>query len=220
MVKNEESDSYCFEDWTVMTREFEFNPANVNTILSQTWRHLQAAIETETHAWRLGTLATASEGRPRVRTVVLRDIQPERRELICYTDRRSDKISELEQTPWMEWMAYDSLTRVQIRLRGEATVHTGDDVSAAHWEKSSPEHRRGYITVAEPGTRSETPEPNLPDYLFDRLPNDEEAQLGYENFAVIVCRIDHLDWLQLRRNGHLAAQFLWTDKWEGHWKFA
>ncbi|WP_339733995.1 pyridoxamine 5'-phosphate oxidase family protein [uncultured Gimesia sp.] len=203
-----------------MTRQFEFNPAKVSTILDETWQHLTSAIETETHPWRLGQLATAAEGRPRVRTVVLRDVQPESRELICYTDRRSDKVSELEESPWIEWVTYDPITRVQIRLRGSATIHSDAARAAQHWQDSSPEHRRGYITVSAPGTKVDSAVSNLPDYLFDRLPNDEEAQLGFENFAVIVCRIEHLDWLQLRRNGHLAAQFLWTDKWEGHWKYA
>lgn len=203
-----------------MTRQFEFNPTNVSTILDETWQHLKAASDTETHPWRLGNLATVAEERPRVRTVVLRDVQIEARELICYTDQRSDKVNELKAAPYMEWVTYDPITRVQIRLRGIATVHSNDEHAAQHWNNSSPEHRRGYITVSPPGTKAESASPNLPDYLFDRLPNDEEAQLGYENFAVIVCRIEHLDWLQLRRNGHLAAQFRWTDKWEGHWKYA
>lgn len=203
-----------------MTRQFEFNPANVSTILDETWQHLTSAVETETHPWRLGNLATVAAGRPRVRTVVLRDVQREERELICYTDRRSDKVAELQASPWIEWVTYDSVTRVQIRLRGIATVHIDDDRAAQHWENSSLEHRRSYITVSAPGTKAESALPNLPDFLFDRLPNDEEAHLGFENFAVIVCQIEHLDWLQLRRNGHLAAQFLWTDKWEGHWKYA
>tara|TARA_R110002111_G_scaffold107056_2_gene165443 strand:+ start:6744 stop:7355 length:612 start_codon:yes stop_codon:yes gene_type:complete len=203
-----------------MARQFEFNPANVSTILEETWLHLKSAADTETHPWRLGNLATVSEGRPRVRTVILRDVQTEERELVCYTDQRSDKICELKDSPWMEWLTYDPITRVQIRLRGSATVHIQDECAEQHWQDSSPEHRRGYITVSPPGAKADSAVPNLPDYLFDRLPNDEEAQLGYENFAVIVCRIEHLDWLQLRRNGHLAAQFRWTDKWEGHWKYA
>ena len=203
-----------------MTREFEYNPTNVSTILDETWQHLKSAAETETHPWRLGNLATVAKDRPRVRTVVLRDVQTEARELICYTDQRSDKVKEIRAASSVEWVTYDPITRVQIRLRGNATVHSYDERAAQHWNESSHEHRRGYITVSRPGTKAESAVPNLPDYLFDRLPNDEEAQLGYENFAVIVCHIEHLDWLQLRRNGHLAAQFRWTDKWEGHWKYA
>ncbi len=203
-----------------MTREFNFNPAQVNTILDESWRHLKEAADSETHPWRLGNLATVSNDRPRLRSVVLRDVQLQERELICYTDFRSDKINEIKGSPSVEWAAYDPITRVQIRLRGIASIHNNDERSEQHWRESSPEHRRGYITVSVPGTKAESAVANLPDYLLDRLPNDEEAQLGYENFAVIVCRIEHLDWLQLRRNGHLAAQFLWTDKWEGHWKYA
>ena len=203
-----------------MTRQFDFNPAKVHTILNETWRHLNHAVETEMHPWRLGTLATIFDNRPRVRTVVLRAIDAEQREMVCYADRRSDKIQEIQNCPWVEWATYDPVTRVQVRLRGQAEVHINDEVSARHWEVSSLEHRRGYITVSEPGTKVESATPNLPDYLFDRLPNDEESQLGYKNFAVIVCRVEYIDWLELRRNGHLAAQFLWTDKWEGHWKYA
>lgn len=203
-----------------MTRQFDFNPTKIHTILNETWRHLSYAVETETHPWRLGTLATISDNRPRSRTVVLRAIDTEQRQLICYTDQRSDKVQELQANPWVEWVTYDPVTRVQIRLRGRAEVHTEDDLTARHWQASTPEHRRGYITVSAPGTKAEQASPNLPDYLFDRLPNDEEAQLGYENFAVIVCYVEHIDWLELRRNGHLSAQFLWTDKWEGHWKYA
>lgn len=203
-----------------MTRQFEFNPANISTILEVMWKHLKSAVETETHPWRVGTLASSAGGRPRARSVVLRDVVPEARELVCYTDVRSEKVGELEACPWFEWMSYDPVTRVQIRLRGSVTLHNQDERAARHWQESSLEHRRGYITVSTPGTKTERPASNLPDYLFDRLPNDEESQLGYQNFAVIVCRIEHVDWLQLRRNGHLAAQFLWTDKWEGHWKYA
>lgn len=203
-----------------MTREFNFNPAQVNTILDESWRHLKEAADSETHPWRMGNLATVSNDRPRLRSVVLRDVQLEDRELICYTDFRSDKVNEIKGSPWVEWLAYDPVTRVQIRLRGIASIHNNDKQSEQHWCESSPEHRRGYITVSEPGSKAESALANLPDYLLDRLPNDEEAQLGYKNFAVIVCRIEHLDWLQLRRNGHLAAQFLWTDKWTGHWKYA
>lgn len=203
-----------------MTREFNFNPTQVNTILTESWRHLREAADSETHPWRLGSLATVLNNRPHVRTVVLRDVQPDERELICYTDLRSAKISQIKDSPCVEWMVYDPTTRVQIRLRGTASIHSNDERSEQHWCESSPEHRREYITVSTPGTRADSAVANLPDYLFDRLPNDEEAQLGYENFAVIICRIEHLDWLQLRRNGHLAAQFLWTDKWEGHWKYA
>ncbi|MFK7776848.1 MAG: pyridoxamine 5'-phosphate oxidase family protein [Gimesia sp.] len=203
-----------------MTRQFEFNLTNVSTILDETWQQLKSASETEAHPWRLGNLATLAEGRPRVRTVVLRDVQIDARELICYTDQRSDKVCELNAAPNIEWVTYDPVTRVQIRLSGSATVYSNDERAAQHWKDSSPEHRRGYITVSPPGTEAASALPNLPDYLFDRLPNDEEAQLGYENFAVIVCHIEHLDWLQLRRNGHLAAHFRWTDQWEGHWKYA
>ena len=64
-------------------------------------------------------LATVGrDGRPRIRTVVLRGVDAEARTVRFHTDSRSDKISELADDPRYALLGYDADAKVQIRVEG------------------------------------------------------------------------------------------------------
>ena len=67
------------------------------------------------HAFRFFTLATiASDGRPHIRTVVLRDFNPMNISFTVYTDSRSQKLKELERDKRAQLLFYDSKKMLQI----------------------------------------------------------------------------------------------------------
>ena len=45
-----------------------------------------------------------------------------------------------------------------------------------------------------------------------------DSQVGRENFAVICCRFDRMDWLKLGLTGHRRARFFWwEDRLDASW---
>ncbi|HJV95000.1 MAG TPA: pyridoxamine 5'-phosphate oxidase, partial [Albitalea sp.] len=66
---------------------------SLEAIEAAIWRELESAVGKTDHAWRTGTLATVGEGYADARTVVLRELDVARRELLIYTDARSAKVA-------------------------------------------------------------------------------------------------------------------------------
>ncbi|MEM9875489.1 MAG: pyridoxamine 5'-phosphate oxidase family protein, partial [Myxococcota bacterium] len=108
-------------------------------------------------------LATVDgSGRPRCRTVVVRDVDAARDTLAVVFDARSAKHQELRATPWVEMCWYFRKTREQFRLHGRA--HTGDaSVRDAFWRRLSDAARRTFSWPAPGAPRDETAAPDPDD---------------------------------------------------------
>ena len=77
--------------------------------------------------WRNVALATVGlDGRPQVRTVVLRRFDRVGRLLDVHTDIRSAKHAELRAHADAALHGWDAEARVQLRVAGKASLHTGD----------------------------------------------------------------------------------------------
>ena len=163
------------------------------------------------HAFHTPVLATNGvDGFPAARTVVLRGFDPRQRTLIFHTDRRSTKIAELSADPRVAVVFYDARGKVQLRAAGTASIHIGDDVASAAWERLSAWSRRGYLG-APPGTPSLEPTSGLPADLEHREPLPKEADDAAANLVVVHVLITRLDWLYLAAQGHRRAAFTWGD---------
>ena len=183
-------------------------PAN---LLAHLWRQLAHAAAEGGSDFQRPALATVDDQlRPDSRIVVLREADPESRHLICYTDRRSPKIAQLRSRPFTSWTFWDPQAKVQIRAFAEATIHLDDAIADAHWARASLSSRRCYLAPNPPGEPADGPSPNLPEAVRDRLPTGDEIREGRDQFAVIACRVDRLDWLYLHHDGHRRAEFCWT----------
>jgi pyridoxamine 5'-phosphate oxidase len=164
------------------------------------WRRLAAelaaAAASARHPLHLLTVATInSDGFPAARTVVLREFDPERREVRFHTDRRSPKATQLARDGRVALHWYDPRARLQIRIVAQATLHHLDETARAAWLASQPMSRACYHSAASPGT----PLPEFPASPQPPAPDDDAA---LANFAVVRCRFTAVELLALHASGH------------------
>lgn len=182
----------------------------LSDLLSQIWQDLQRGANdahSPLHSPAFGTIGPRGCS---LRTVVLRRVEPEARQIYCHIDIRSDKVEEIRANPAVSYLFYAAEEKIQIRAEGLATVHYQDEVAQLGWQNSRLSSRRAYLANPGPGTKIERPDSGLPSNMLDRSPNQVESELGWPNFAVILTTVQRLDWLYLAASGHRRAQFEWT----------
>ena len=102
--------------------------------------------------------------------------------------------------------AYDPGQRIQLRLRGLASLHSDDDLAAAGWNASRDFSRMCYAIQPGPGQPIAVPPP---------APTD--ARSGRAHFAVISMVVDELEWLWLAAEGHRRARITWGGQPSAGW---
>ena len=102
---------------------------NLNELLAQIWPWLERACQEEGNPLRTPVFGSANEHEISVRTVVLRQVQPANRELVCQSDYRSRKCWEIRKNPQVRWLFYHPDEHIQIRAGGPAVVHQLDAVA-------------------------------------------------------------------------------------------
>ena len=171
--------------------------ANGDEMRRAIWSELLRASEKRQHEWRTPLLATIGlDGAPQARTMVLREVRPEGRQLLFYTDRRSRKVAELIHNPigslvfWSKHLEWQLRAQVVVRVELD-----GQGVDAA-WE-----HVRGSGSAA--------------DYLTPHAPGAVLVQtdrngLEIHQLALLIARVESIDWLEVGRGGHRRARLTET----------
>lgn len=161
------------------------------------WSELAQATHERGHPWRVVVLATVENSpqglRAAARSVVLRDVQPEHRQLLFYTDTRTPKVQQLRQQPQGTLLAWSATLSWQLRLEvGLVVADSGLDVSS-RWArvKLSPS-AQDYLAALPPGTPVDRYEPE---------------RGSREHFAVVTAQVTAVDWLELHPDGHRRARF-------------
>ncbi|MCA8995509.1 MAG: hypothetical protein KDA80_00920 [Planctomycetaceae bacterium] len=162
---------------------------------------LTRACDNLDHPWSLPVLATQGFQIPKQRILVLRDFESEPFLLTMYTDRRSGKVAEIEESPQVSWLFYHPHWRVQLGLRGIVRVHRDGNLVDAAWERTRPTSRVPYRSPISPGAVLDTPDENI------STPNEEQ---GRRNFCVLITEIHFVEVFLLRLQGNLRAI------WESH----
>lgn len=177
-------------------------------IYRRLWMNLTSAAHDSNHGWHWPSLATVdSDNRPQVRTVVLRGADYDSGTLVTYTDRRSRKFQQIQDSPTVSWLFWDAQLRAQLRVETSARLRWDDQTADSCWEASPLTSRRSYLAPLPSGISSPDPATNLPDHLRDRVPTADESNAGRHNFAVIESTIKSMEWLLLGRQGNLSAGF-------------
>lgn len=169
------------------------------------WNSLKSAAENQGHPWRIPALATVSpDGRPAVRSVVLRRALVETFTLVAHTDVRSPKVVDLRVSPATEWLFYDHESQVQIRLQGESRIITSGTEYEEAWVSTPGVLRPNYNSADPPGSP-----------MGGRKRSSDQSD-GKGNFALIASEIFRMDWLQLMPPEHERYLFTRTGmSWEG-----
>ncbi|MDP4302561.1 pyridoxamine 5'-phosphate oxidase family protein [Leptothrix discophora] len=158
--------------------------------------HSRASADRPAHPWRRAAFATVGEDGPEVRSIVLRDLQADRRELVFYADARSPKVAQLRADPRGQILCWSEPLGWQVRLACTIEIATdGLDVTA-RWARIR--HRpaaHDYLSPLAPGSPLEAPAvPLAPERVR-------------ESFAVLTARVRAIDWLELHAQGHRRARF-------------
>ena len=188
------------------------SPTTLDTVLAQCWSLLREGVTQPNSTMRTPVLGSVSDAGCELRTVILRGFDPVHRTLQCHTDTRSPKMAELRKFNRVQWLFYASDARVQLRAAGLAKVLCEGALADAAWAEQHPRSRRVYQTEQAPGTASELPTGGFSQRTANQSPNVDNTNSGRPNFAVIECRIDKLDWLQLGMGENTRAQFNWTSE--------
>ena len=172
----------------------------LNLILEDCKKQLSAAIIHKKHSFRYLTLATIKkDGGPKLRTVVLREFNPENFEFAIYSDIRSSKIQELKLFPEAQFLFYDSSRLIQLIIDlNLKCFSTKNDIYNLLPESS----KKDYSCVLIPGT-----EINSPDEITYNFKNN--------NFVKIIFEAKKIEYLKLKRPNHIRSIYSIEDNWEG-----
>ena len=151
------------------------------------------------------TLCTVNEKQePQGRTVILRGFESETYNLTIHSDYRAKKIEEIKKNKNVSLIFYDEKKKIQIRLRGDATINQSKKNS---WVKLSPWSRRCYLSYISPGSETSMPTSGFSEKFSEDAPTLEESETGLKNFSVIDVSINEIEWLYLASQGHRRILF-------------
>ena len=178
--------------------------------LAEVWELLDNAVQEPAEDLHLPSIATIGlDEFPRSRTVVLRGFERNRRELLIHTDFRSPKCREIEQHPSISWLFYDRGRKLQLRVRTTALLEARSPRADTAWANATASSRRAYLAPFVPSSPIDTWHPNIPEEFQRTVPPIEATEVGRENFALIVCRIEEIDRLDLGYDGHRRSRWRW-----------
>ncbi|WP_175704662.1 pyridoxamine 5'-phosphate oxidase family protein [Burkholderia ambifaria] len=179
------------------------------------WSCLESGIGTQRSPFTMVQAATLGlDGAPKVRTIVLRQVNRADRLLTFHTDVRSEKVAELRRDPRIAVIANDLDALVQIRAEGVASICDDEAQRRAIWQSSRPHTLLLYRAPLRPGTPIESPEEAHVTPSQGDAPTDD----GYRNFCLVHVTVTRIDWLELARAGHRRAIFdVNDDGYKGRW---
>jgi pyridoxamine 5'-phosphate oxidase len=184
-------------------------PTTLDAVLDAVWRQLALAVHDKAHAWRTPVLATRDGESVDARTVVLREVRSDERQVLFYTDPRAGKVRQLLVQPQAVLVLWSPALAWQLRLRVNLTLQTqGLDVTS-RWArvKMSPS-AQDYLSPLPPGavlvddgsSHNHSHSMN-PSRLHDTHPDSDVF------FGVVVAQVHSVDWLELSAQGHRRARF-------------
>ncbi|HEX8638997.1 MAG TPA: pyridoxamine 5'-phosphate oxidase family protein [Pyrinomonadaceae bacterium] len=184
-------------------------PISHGEILKKIWKHLDLATLERDHPFHTPVFGTVCDDAPNLRVVVLRRFWRKSPRLAFHTHIGSPKISEVRSNPNVSFAFYHPQEKLQLRVRGTATVHLNDELAEEQWLSTELFARRCYIGDA-PSQESRKPVSGLPEHLLNRQPTAEESEAGRANFVVVSSTIDSIDCLELAVRGHRRSLFVWN----------
>ena len=193
---------------------------DLSGVLERSWRLLEQSIDDPTSPVRTPVLISVSgDGLAQGRTVVLRAFNRQQRQLKIYTDVRSEKVAQLRTQPVCTLVAYQPNPMIQLRLKTNAVVNHNNEITRESWAVMPGPNRCNYLTDPNPGSISVKATDGRPIINAESVPTNDENEIAYSHFSVIVFAINELEWLYLPRRGHRRAQFIWdrTNSLQSNW---
>jgi len=149
---------------------------------------------------------------PNTRNIVIRDFSEKKLTIRFHTDKRSSKISDIQNNNKISLLGYERKDRLQIRFDAEATIIDSDEFLLDIWKSMYPMSRECYRVIESPGSKIKS----LEDIKFEE--EDDQGLNGFENFVAVSCDIQSIEVLYLHHAGHLRASYINNNgKLNGEW---
>ncbi|WP_162558742.1 pyridoxamine 5'-phosphate oxidase family protein [Robertkochia solimangrovi] len=178
-----------------MTQEYLDNAKN----------ELKKALKDHKHPFRYFTLATMGINQtPRLRTVVLRDVDDELK-ISIFTDRRSKKVTHIRENNKVCLLFFDHFKLLQVKIDAVAFPEENPKRIKKLWEQINEEAKHDYSAAQSPGTKVTRP--------------DKIEYLNNSNhFCVLNIEPYKIEYLQLKRPIHLRVMYSYEEsgQWSGH----
>ena len=176
-------------------------------ITTQIWQQLLRASVDKYHEWRSPVLVTNglknsdNENWPDARTVILRAVNENTKELVFYTDSRSPKVAQLVQNPKAMVVFWSKRLNWQLRIKATVKIDLNSDLVQKTWEKVKQSPSAGdYLRSQMPG-----------EILNNAQNSSKQLFAGTAHFALVIAQVIEIDWLELSRNGHRRANIKGDD---------
>lgn len=169
-----------------------------NKFLDEAKRELINGHSKKRHPFRYFALATNENNKPRQRMVVLRKTLSDL-SLVIYTDKRTQKIKDIQNNSEFSALFYDPKKLLQIRVKGKAELLTDIEQIATYWHTIQQSSRKDYTTNIVPGTPIKNPDA-------------VEYNLNENYFCPVKLIPSKIEYLRLKRPNHLRILFSKTDK--------
>lgn len=165
---------------------------------------MELAVQQRNHPFRFCTLATLGlESLPRLRTVVLRHVEPDPLRLTFYTDSRSKKIMHIKENNKVSLLCYQPQSMLQIRFDGIAELENSEKILAKYQSELPEPTRIEYRSAQEPGAVISNPK------QLEYLENGDF-------FAAIHIYPFKVEYLKLNRPRHHRIRFSFHESgWQG-----
>ena len=180
-------------------------------VLNESWKMLSRGADHFNDPFHWPVLGTTAKAGASLRCVILREFLLPDRVLVCHSDARAEKVKEISSSAKVSWLFYHPQKKVQLRISGQATLHTDDQFADEQWAAAKATSRLNYCAVEPPGSPVDRPSSGLPDFLRRKVPALKDTEKGRRNFAAITCPINSMDWLILSVLGNRRARFVWVE---------
>lgn len=187
--------------------------ASHGEILKNIWKNLDLGVLQRDHPFHTPVFATSAECKANLRVVVLRRFWRRPPRIAFHTHLDSPKIKEITNNPQVSWLFYHPQEKLQLRIKGTATLHTGDELAEEQWLATGFFSRRCYVGEA-PTQIVKKATSGMPEEIVERQPTKEESEAGRANFAVISSVFNSIDCLELDVKGNRRSLFEWNKNGE------
>lgn len=172
----------------------------LDTIYGQIWNSIRLGASPARSPFTMWQLASIGlDGKPQIRSLVLRGADEAANTLSFHTDQRSAKIAELQGEPNVALASLDLESYIQLRINGTAHISDDADEMDAMWRQARPHTLILYQNPLPPGMAIDDPR--------DGQPQTPGATDGFENFALVHIRISSIEYLDISPGNHRRALF-------------
>ena len=185
-------------------------------IIKSEWKNINLGIQKAKHDYHSFVFSTVLKNSPNSRTVILRDFDENKPAIWFHSDRRSKKISHLEENENVSALFYDKSRKVQLRINGIADIEEDIEHNKKIWDSMKPESKLCYMGPYAPSQKISQFEPNTLEKSAHDLDKEDE-HLGLSRFCRIRIKIKKLDWLKLDYKGHQRIEFKFGKKIKTQW---